>query len=607
MDYKTLDINKLQGQEKNDALNRLQYQLDMEEQQLEDFQKSQKKKRPKAPPRPNPNEQQSSIRSLISQRSKQSMIKAAGPIGSVFQKSRINKETSKIQNITSVDHSMPLKDLCQKLGIQDMEKGLSGQQASEKLIQFGENRLPEKKKTPGWIIFLHEITNWFAIMLWVGCILCFIAYGIQPSSGLGNVYFAIILILVIFITGAITYMQNAKSEALMDSFKNMLPGACYVLREGTVVSVDPSQLVPGDIVSVQSGDKVPADMRIIYSNEMKVDNSPLTGEAIPLLRTDQCTNPDFMESANMAFFGTVVKEGRGKGIVLKTGGNTVLGQIALEVSGDKKQKTPLRIELDRFVGMITIVAMGLGLLFFFAARFAVGYSWIDSMVFGISILMANVPEGLLGCITISLAITAELLAKKKVLVKNLEGVETLGSTSCICSDKTGTLTQNRMTVEHLWYDSKIRKGESKENQPEGFQFEWNESDPTFLALHHCAITSSEAIFQVPESEYGKIKWRDAKVKGDASETALVKFFQPIQDITKTRKEHEIAKTERGENAVLPFNSTNKFALTIVEQLTEDSVYTVYIKGAPEKIWGLCSYIMFQGEKQEINKQLVKLF
>jgi sodium/potassium-transporting ATPase subunit alpha len=173
---------------------------------------------------------------------------------------------------------------------------------------------------------------------------------------------------------------------------------------------------------------------------MKVDNSALTGESDPLLRSDKCTNDNVLETMNMGFFGTQVKEGSGKGIIVRIGENTVLGQIADLASGGAKVKTPLRIELDRFVLMITAIAISLGVVFFFAARFAVGYSWVDSMVFGIGILVANVPEGLLGCITISLAITAEKLAKKQVLVKNLEGVETLGSTSCICSDKTGTLT-----------------------------------------------------------------------------------------------------------------------------------------------------------------------
>lgn len=298
-------------------------------------------------------------------------------------------------------------------------------------------------------------------MLWVGSGLCIFAYEMEPSQGLGNVYLAVVLIVVIFITGSITYMQTSKSSALMDSFKNMIPSACTVTRDGQIMTINPEKLVPGDVISVRSGDKIPADIRIINSIEMKVDNSALTGESDPLLRQAKCTNDNILETANMAFFGTLCKEGTGKGIVVKIGENTVLGQIADLAAGGDKVKTPLRIELDRFVLLITYIALGLGFIFFFAARLIVGYSWIDSMVFGIGILVANVPEGLLGCITISLAITAEKLAKKQVLVKNLEGVETLGSTSCICSDKTGTLTQNKMTVEHIWYDRNICKAENR--------------------------------------------------------------------------------------------------------------------------------------------------
>lgn len=195
----------------------------------------------------------------------------------------------------------------------------------------------------------------------------------------------------------------------------------------------------------------------MLSRELKVDNSPLTGEADLLLRKRDCTNDNALETANLVFFGTLMKEGKGKGIVVRIGARTVLAQIASVASSGEKVKTPLRIELDRFVLIITVIALVLGVIFFFSAKYAVGYSWTDCIVFGIGIIVANVPEGLLGCITISLAITAKRLHAKHVLVKNLESVETLGSTSCICSDKTGTLTQNKMTVENVWYDDLKRR------------------------------------------------------------------------------------------------------------------------------------------------------
>lgn len=196
---------------------------------------------------------------------------------------------------------------------------------------------------------------------------------------------------------------------------------------------------------------------------MKVDNSALTGEVEPLLRSTECSHPEEpFETKNLAFFGTLCKEGRGRGIVVNIAGNTVMGQIADLAATGGTQKSPLRMELDRFVLIITVIAMTLGVVFFFMSLFVVKYPPLQCVIFGIGILVANVPEGLLACITISLAITAKKLAEKQVLVKNLEAVETLGSTSCICSDKTGTLTQNKMTVENLWFDGEVVRGHNRE-------------------------------------------------------------------------------------------------------------------------------------------------
>lgn len=158
-----------------------------------------------------------------------------------------------------------------------MTSGLTTEAAIKRNMEEGDNKLPEKKRTPGWIKFLIEITNWFSIMLWVGSILCIVTYGIQPTGNLPNLYLGFILIFVILLTGTITYMQSAKSEALMEGFKNMLPSASKVLRDGKITQIAAEKLVRGDIVEVISGEKVPADIRIISSIEMKVDNSALTG------------------------------------------------------------------------------------------------------------------------------------------------------------------------------------------------------------------------------------------------------------------------------------------------------------------------------------------
>lgn len=215
--------------------------------------------------------------------------------------------------------------------------------------------------------------------------------------------------------------------------------------------------------------------------------------------------------------------------------------------------------------LITIIALVLGVVFFLLALFVVHYSPLECMIFGIGILVANVPEGLLGCITISLAITAQRLADRQVLVKNLEAVETLGSTSCICSDKTGTLTQNKMTVENLWYDGTIKKADNKENKGKEFQYEYEVDDPSFVCLHECAMICSEAKFDASNEQINTpgFKYGTCPVIGDASETALIKFYQPIEEISVTRARYGPAYCKDKSLAKMPFNSTNKYALSIV--------------------------------------------
>lgn len=211
--------------------------------------------------------------------------------------------------------------------------------------------------------------------------------------------------------------------------------------------------MPGDIIFVKTGDKIPADIRVIKCNDMKVDNSSLTGESKLLLRSTKCTAPkNALETDNLAFFGTICKEGSGRGIVISTGDSTVIGQIANLAATASGTKTPLRIELDRFIFIISIISIFMGVFFFFMGVM-LKYPFITNIIFAIGIIVANVPEGLLATVTVALALTAKKLYHKKVLVKNIEAVETLGSTSCICSDKTGTLTKNKMTATHIWINA----------------------------------------------------------------------------------------------------------------------------------------------------------
>lgn len=351
----------------------------------------------------------------------------------------------------------------------------------------------------------------------------------------------------------------------MASFKNFIPPKCTVIRDGVENQILALDIVPGDKVKIKDGDRVPADVRLIECKEMTVDNSSLTGESDPLLRSNkQDEEMNILTAKNVAFFGTLCKSGDGVGIVFSIGDNTVIGQIAGLADTAEAGISPLRRELDLFIKMITVIALVLGIVLFLCAKVILQYSFITCLVFAIGIIVANVPEGLLATITITLAVAARTLSTKKVLVKNLESVETLGSTSCICSDKTGTLTQNKMTIANLFYNLKIVKADNYEKLGPKFNYQYKKESEMFRALQESAVVNTKAIFirdynertqnQINnldksakdyqqklkkidddwQQELDKMPFYDKPVLGDASETAIVKFFQGIEDIIQIR-------------------------------------------------------------------------
>merc|ERR1740124_1678664 len=333
--------------------------------------------------------------------------------------------------------------------------------------EYGPNSLTPPPKTPEWVKFCQQMFSGFACLLWLGAILCFLAYGIQASAYEeppdDNLYLGVVLTAVVTVTGVFSYYQESKSAAIMESFKNLVPQYALARRNGEKVTITASELTLGDIVEVKFGDRVPADLRVLEASMFKVDNSSLTGESEPQSRSPDFTSENPLETKNLAFFSTNAVEGTCVGIVVNIGDNTVMGRIANLTSSLGSGKTPIAIEIAHFIHIITGVAVFLGVSFFLIA-FILGYNWLDAVIFLIGIIVANVPEGLLATVTVCLTLTAKKMASKNCLVKHLEAVETLGSTSVICSDKTGTLTQNRMTVAHMWFDNNILEADTTEDQ-----------------------------------------------------------------------------------------------------------------------------------------------
>jgi sodium/potassium-transporting ATPase subunit alpha len=350
------------------------------------------------------------------------------------------------------EHMWDHDKLYQKFGT-NRTTGLTLDKANALLKELGENALTEKKATPWYMLLLKEFTGFFALLLWFGGILCFIGYAMDSSSE-DNLFLGIVLCVVVLITGIFSYQQTSKAASLMADFKNFIPKEAMCLRDGKWDKIPAANLVPGDFIKLNGGDNIPADCILHSAVEMKVNNASLTGESEDLLRVVDSKTSNIFESPNVAFFGTMCTAGKGEGMVFKTGDSTVIGRIAgLATSADSAQTT-LSKEIERFITFISIVAITLGVIFFILGLI-IGYPIITDVIFAIGIIVANVPEGLLVTVTVALALTARRMADKFVLVKNLEAVETLGSTSCICSDKTGTLTQNRMTVSQLFFNGSV--------------------------------------------------------------------------------------------------------------------------------------------------------
>uniref|UniRef100_A0AC34F6A5 Sodium/potassium-transporting ATPase subunit alpha n=1 Tax=Panagrolaimus sp. ES5 TaxID=591445 RepID=A0AC34F6A5_9BILA len=493
------------------------------------------------------------------------------------------------------EHKISIEELMKRYET-DINKGLTTCQAEIKLNRDGPNMLTPPKTTPKWIKFCKNLFGGFSMLLWIGAVLCIIAYIVDvtqmhdPSKD--NLYLGIVLLLVVIITGVFAYYQESKSSKIMDSFKTMVPTISQVYRDGQLIETETGKLVVGDIVEVKGGDRIPADIRIIQAASFKVDNSSLTGESEPQSRSAECTNENPLETRNLAFFTTNAVEGTAKGVIVNTGDRTAVGRIAGLVADLSPGMTPIAKEIQHFIHIITGVAVFLGVTFFVTAL-VLGYNWLTAVVFLIGIIIANVPEGLLATVTVCLTLTAKRMASKNCLVKNLEAVETLGSTSTICSDKTGTLTQNRMTVAHTWFDKNIVTCDTTENcGGEGGTKHANRSE-TEEALLRCAALCNRAEFKVGQEKLSILK---RECSGDASEIALLKFAElTLGKIMEYRSNNT-------KIAEIPFNSTNKYQISIHQTSDGHESLLLVMKGAPERILDACTTMLLEGKEVKLNAQ-----
>ncbi|MCB5955708.1 cation-translocating P-type ATPase [Enterococcus sp. CWB-B31] len=442
--------------------------------------------------------------------------------------------------------------------------GLSEEEARKRLTEYGKNALEEGKKKSIFVKFLEQFKDFMIIVL--------LAAAVISALFSHEIVDSVIILLVVVLNAVFGVVQEAKAEEAIEALKEMSSPNANVRRDGHALSVKSDELVPGDIVLLDAGDVVPADLRLLEAASLKIEEAALTGESVPVEKKAGTLEQSAQEIGigdrlNMAYSNSNVTYGRGVGVVVGTGMNTEVGKIAGMLAGEKEQETPLKQNLNQ-LGKVLTVAILIIAVIMFAVGLANGRDWVDMLLTSISLAVAAIPEGLPAIVTIILALGTQKMAKKNAIVRKLPAVETLGSTDIICSDKTGTLTLNQMTVEVLYANN-------------------------YLAPASQAVSSDNMALKIMTFANDTKISQDGTLIGDPTETALVQFgLDHSFNVTeKVMAEPRVAE--------IPFDSDRKL-MTTVHQL-ENGKYLIAVKGAPDELLKRCSQIEINGQTAVISE------
>ncbi|MCK4497218.1 MAG: HAD-IC family P-type ATPase, partial [Candidatus Aenigmarchaeota archaeon] len=486
-------------------------------------------------------------------------------------------ETSSPKSDPKKWHEMSMGNVLKDLGT--TEKGLAESEAKTRLGKYGLNEIKRKRKISKLKILLNQFTSSLVIILIIATLL---------SALIGEILDAIVILIILLFNAVFGFFQEYKAEKTIEALKKLTAPEAMVVREGKTKRIPSNMLVPGDIVMLEQGTKIPADMRITKGVELKIDESALTGESVSVSKyAEGIKCKTLAEMASMAFMGTIVTYGRGYGVVVNTGMKTEIGKIAKMVEEAGEQATPLQERLKVFgkklgfiVIAISIIVIAIGILR--------GHALMEMVTTGIALAVAAIPEGLPAVVTITLAVGLKRLAKHKALVKKLPAVESLGSTSVICADKTGTLTKNEMTVRKIWYKDRLIEVTGKGFEPTGdFLFDEKRIDPTkdkpLSLLLKTGALCNNAQLENDES------W---EIVGDPTEGALVVLSK------KAGLDKEALEKQNPRLHEIPFASERKMMSTVNKSENRN---ILYVKGAPETILDLCTKIYENGRIKKLTK------
>ncbi len=449
--------------------------------------------------------------------------------------------------------------------VQSSEKGLTTTEAEKRIAEYGPNQLDEGKSKSLLMKFVEQFKDFMIIVLLAAAVI---------SGVFGDITDSIIILVVVVLNAVLGVFQEAKAEEAINALREMSSPEARVKRDGTVVSLKSDQLVLGDVVLLEAGDIVPADLRLIEVASLQIEESGLTGESVPVnkeLTILEDAKAGIGDRTNMAFMNSNVTYGRGEGIIVGTGMNTEVGEIAQMLASTDETMTPLQTNLNRLGKYLTVAILVIAIIMFVVGLLN-GRGWLDMLLTSISLAVAAIPEGLPAIVTIILALGTQKMAKRKALVRKLPAVETLGSTDIICSDKTGTLTMNKMTVEKLFINGNLQNSDSSIDV----------DSPVLRSMIYANDTQISG---------------DNTLIGDPTETALIQFALD----KKINVSEMLAKEPRV--AEIPFDSERKLMSTVNKQ--SDNQFLIAVKGAPDELLKRCTRYIKNGKVETLDETTKK--
>jgi Ca2+-transporting ATPase len=488
-------------------------------------------------------------------------------------------------SIEKIWHNLSVSEVIESLN--SGTQGLTREEAERRLAQFGPNELAEKEKTPPWVLFLEQFKNFLIIILLVAAVIS----GVLALMGEGDIWDPILIVIIVFFAAGLGFVQESRSEKALEALKQMTASTATVIRDGEEEDIPARDLVPGDIILLQTGDRIPADSRLTEAVNLKIDEAPLTGESISVGKTNEIISGDIAvaDRKNMAYTGTTVVYGRGKALVTGTAMATEFGKIAGMLQEVKPPPTPLQVSLDKIGKILGIACLAIcGVVAGVGIIVGIFSHILEAFIWGVSLAVAAVPEALPAVTTICLALGVQRMVKRHALLRRLPAVETLGCTTFICSDKTGTLTQNEMTVRKIYVNGQTIDIGGVGYEPVG-SFYLNgtaitpQDEPHLLRLLRAGASCNDSHLINANGIW--------QVRGDPTEGALV-----VVAAKAGIKSEELTFPRIAE---VPFSSERK-RMTTIHDTPDGKV--AYSKGAPEVILDSCTRIYSEGIERELTEQ-----